>query len=356
MKTIRKVFLILLVAILMVMPCQITSSAASNDSGDQDGTRVMISASAGQNGSVRYDAEKNEEIYIPPNETFESMGIEDDVFDTAPAPEPEAVDPEMSAAIEEEMWALANSTGKRSPVTTPSGFERSTCLLAARFADGSENVRIGTGWLINNNYLVTAGHNVFNWEFLENGNNGKAQHVAVYVGASNGSYLHYSMSTTYYIGGDYASCRTEQQYQDRGKFDDWAVLKLNYPVNPATTSVPKLGIRATNSVSDMLKKTYITQGYPDELNAGKGWSKWTMYKQTNCTVERDVEQPYTLDVVCTSTMEFSHGQSGSALYCGGFAEAIGVSHVTSTLGGLEGTTYFVLINDWLYNYIHSNFM
>lgn len=80
MKTIRKVFLILLVSILMVMPCQITSSAASNDSGDQDGTRVMISASAGQNGSYFYDAKTNEEIYIPPNETFESMGIEDDVF------------------------------------------------------------------------------------------------------------------------------------------------------------------------------------------------------------------------------------------------------------------------------------
>lgn len=293
---------------------------------------------------------------------LKAWGLRMMFFDTAPAPEPEAVDPEMSAAIEEEMWALANSTGKRSPVTTPSGFERSTCLLAARFADGNENVGIGTGWLINNTYLVTAGHCVYNWDYSangtkgNNGNNGKAQHVAVYVGASNGSYLHYSMSTTYYIGGDYASCRDKYDYQDRGRFDDWAVLKLNYPVNPDTTSVAKLGIRATNSVSDMLDKVYTTQGYPGDLNAGKGWSKYTMYKQTNCTVERDEEQPYTLDLVCTSTIEFSDGQSGSALYCGGFAEAIGIGGNTEIFAGLQGTTYFVLINNWLYNYIHSNFM
>ena len=138
-------------------------------------------------------------------------------------------------------------------------------------------VHSGTGWLINNTYLVTAGHMVYDWEHINNGNDGWAKHVAIYVGASNGNFIHYSLSDGYDAGGDYISCSSESEYHKFARFDDWAVIKLKKP-DPTSVSIPKLTIKETNDYTEMLNKTYITQGCPGDLNDGKVWDDYTMYK------------------------------------------------------------------------------
>lgn len=339
-----------------------TSVSATSSSGDDEINRVAISDCAGKNGSYHYDVDSGTETFIPPDSTLEDLGISDDIPQSSLQvndPPLEEIDPELDKFIESYLASESRAGDNRFSVATPSGYERSTCLLGARFDDAGKvvhegqydpcsGVHSGTGWLINNNYLVTAGHMVYDWEHSNNGNDGWAKHVAIYVGASNGNYIHYSLSSAYDVGGDYKACTSTYEYDRFARFDDWAIIKLKTPVS---TSVSKLTPKKTNDYSEMKNKTYTTQGYPCDLgNTNKAWNKYTMYKQTNCTIYAPhYPSTYILDIGASSNTFFSYGQSGSPLYSGGYAQGIGI-------GTKGGDTCFILINDWLYNHIYDNFM
>lgn len=346
--------------VILLSSISIPGSAVSANDNNNDGYSLAIfSSSAGNNGSYCHDAVSNTTTYIPANATLSETGIEETTEAVPDSVSEDYIDPEIDKIVRD---LLSSETrvlpDYRVPVTSVSGYERSTCLVGARYDDegcthvdgttcDGNGVHSGTGWLINNNYLITAGHVVRSLEHLNNGNNGWAQHVAIYVGATNGNYIHYTLGTTYYAGGDYVACDTELEYRQLGMYDDWAIVKLDVPV---TASVSKLSIQATNSAAEMVNKTYTTQGYPADLNSGKPiWNQYTMYKQTNGEIERDIPLPRALDLVSSVNINFCPGQSGAALYSNGVAQAIGI-------GKYEDLTTFVLINDWLYDYIYDNFL
>ncbi|RKJ38115.1 hypothetical protein D7X94_17655 [Acutalibacter sp. 1XD8-33] len=338
----------------------IPASAVSH-TGSSTASNAVISDRAGKSGSYYYDVDLGTELFVPSDATLEDMWIESrEICGDSIQPYLQSCDSSL-AEIDPELDKILESylaTDHRFAVTNPSGYERSTCLLGARFDDAgvthvesgekcSTGVHIGTGWLINNTYLVTAGHLVYDWEHSNNGNDGYAKHVAIYVGASNGNYVHYSLSVGYSVGGDYRDCTSESDYQSTGRFDDWAVIELKTPV-PASKSISKLTPKQTDHYSEMLNKSYTTQGYPADRNTGKDWKKYTMYKQTNCTISgAHYPTPYILDVAVSSNTNFYGGQSGSPIYKDGYAQGIGV-------GKYLGDTCFILINRWLYEFLRDN--
>lgn len=318
-----------------------TTPVYAIDENDDEGNEntVYVSSTAGSHGSYCYDAETNETTFIPSDSTENIFPENDPAMECSD----EITDPELDRIMK------AALTENRKIVTTPTGYERSTCLIGARFADGTEGVAVGTGWLINNNYLITAGHCAYSYEFLNNGRDGWAKHIAIYIGASNGTYIQYRSSTKYDVGGDYATCKNYDDYETAGMWDDWAVLKLNSPV---TTFVSKLGVKETNSATEMYGNTYSTQGYPlIEGNITKWfdrWNEWAMYRQTNCTIQGDLAQPYYLHLVNSTTINFTYGQSGSPIYRNGAAEGMDV-------GDYGGSTAIILLNTWLCNRIKTKY-
>ena len=118
--------------VLLITTLALPSSA--NSSADENGDKFLISTSAGQNGMYEYDVEANTETYIP-NDTPE-------LFNTP-------LEEEDFTAIESMLESLEISpkmSDNRTAVYNPSGYEKSTCFLGARFND--TDVEKGTGFLI----------------------------------------------------------------------------------------------------------------------------------------------------------------------------------------------------------------
>lgn len=352
----RRLVSALLVVIFVLFALSIPGAAVSET---PDGEHeVVFSTTAGSNGSYHYDVETGVETYIPPDATLEECGIDLDagLSETGETDIEEEslaeIDPEMDIIAQE--YFARTATDTRYAVSNPSGYERSTCLLLSRFKDGSSGVAIGTGWLINNEYAVTAGHCLYNFEARDNGNDGWAKHVAIYVGSNNGNKIHYSLNRAYAVGADYKICINEAGYNNFSRWDDWGVVRLKSPV-PSSLSISKLTLRATNSINDMQGKTYMTQGYPMDLNQDKGndMYRYTMYKQNNIKVDIKYDHPYVLDLVGSTNATVFTGQSGSALYSGGYAEAICIGCDWEKEGG---PATFILINSWLYNNIRNKYM
>lgn len=352
----RRLVSALLVVIFVLFALSIPGAADST--APDDGEEVNLSTKAGAHGSY-YVSEDGVKTYIPPDATLEECGI--DIEEEIAKAEAEAenqpslaeFDPEMEA-IAQQYFATNRATTKRFAIGTPSGYEKSTCLLLTRFVEGDDGVAVGTGWLINNNYLVTAGHMVYDYNFRFSPNDGEMMHMAIYVGANNGERVHYSLSGAYHVGYDYNCVTDDSGYTSRGRWDDWAVVQLKSPIK---TPVSKLTLGKANSLTDMAGKSYTTQGYPGDLNAGKAFWKYTMYKQNGGTINYKYPAPKVLDLVGSSNIEFEPGQSGSAIYTSGVAQAIGIGRGPSDDTSLEdGRACFVLINNWLYNFLNNNYM
>lgn len=238
---------------------------------------------------------------------------------------------------------IGNDT--RTLVSNPTSQYQSTCLLGSRFNDSDNGVEVGTGWLINKNYVMTEGHMLYTAE------DGYAKHTAVYIGASGGSYKQYRLGHSYHVGADYVE-NCGATYYGIGMYDDWGIVELESPV---TVSMSYLGRYGVNSASDMQNgRIYYTQGYPGDLNSSiTSWNKWNMYKNSG-TIQSD--RTRILDLVQTQ-MDMNHGQSGSPVYSyrtnyGYCAEGIVVAMSDSDDG--EKRNFILLINDWLMSYINTN--
>lgn len=162
---------------------------------------IEVSALAGSNGAYHYNLITGEETYSPP-----------DQYGHGSAPSVPA-----SIELQEEQPAPHNIIGadNRQIVTSLLEREESTCLIAARFGDYVER---GTGWLLDNNYMMTAGHLAFHKY-----GRGYADHIAVYIGATGGTYKQYRLATEYHVGGDYV--KNVDSYYSLGMYDDWGIVK-----------------------------------------------------------------------------------------------------------------------------------
>ncbi len=305
----------------------------------EDYTPIDISTTAGSHGVYKHDIATNTTTFIEPEEYAPDL---DSVFTTPIPTMQDSPNIRPSSII---------GTDDRTIVRNPTGVQTTTCRVGSRFDDGY--LEEGTGWLLNNRYLITAGHMLYSTS-----HGGYADHTAVYVGASGGEYLEYRRSKSYYVGGDYVDNDDKQNYFARGLWDDWGIIELDSPVN--VSGLTYLGLRAVNSAADMQDgSVYYTQGYPKDLNPDIPiWQDADMYECSGYITgdyprfEGRSITPRYLDVVRTN-IDITHGQSGSPVYTwrNGCYCAEGI-----IISGPEGQNIencIILINDWLYNYIND---
>lgn len=338
----RMVCFVLAIAVVVIGSVSFPASAAQSP---EDTSKLYISDRAAQNGVYECDSESHTVKFIPPEEYGGGLTCENDI-DVS-----EGILPMTSSTP-----VLSVNGSEPTVVTTPTSVQLSTCLIGATFQEGGdEHVAVGTGWLISNTYLVTAGHCIYNKKYENNGNNGFALYVDVYVGSSNGTYKQYRRGQAKYVGGDFHDNSVEPEYSNTGMYDDWGVIKLN---NPITVSVSMLKLHTVSGVSDMTG-SYVTQGYPSDtaLNIKKkNWEQYYMYKDT-CNIKYSLEpwsvepsvEPNIIGLVGTTDLQLHHGQSGSPLHTyrsgiGNCAEGIAVCEK-------DDVSCFILMNSWLTNYL-----
>lgn len=299
-----------------------------------------MSASAGSHGVYEYNVATGETTYVSVDEY-----MRDHTNDLADLPG--MIDAGSTPEISQRGIVGGDN---RTAVYNPTGVQRTTCRIASRFDDGY--LASGTGFLVNNKYVLTAGHLIY----LSN-HGGFPDHTAIYVGATNGNYIEYhtaSYGSSYAVGGDYAdNDDVTETYYSYGIYDDWGLVELDSPVT--TSGLSYLGINPVNDAMEMQGYTYYTQGYPEDKNQGVSpWQNYTMYSgygliKTNAPGPNSIS-PRFLQLVYTD-IDIVNEQSGSPVYTnrgyGNCAEGIIVSGTIAD--NLDNC--ILLITDWLYDYI-----
>lgn len=346
-----KVIMSFLLVMLLIGNTTVPVFAESNAEPAEGRQEMALSFTAGQHGVYEYDEETDSMVFIPPEEYIPSEPLSDDDV---------CLEQEADDELADILFSVAATTqnGVYESVNSPSGVEASVCLIGARFQSGSDrtHVKVGTGWLINNTYVVTAGHCLYDAGYTNNGHDGFAMHVAVYVGASNGAKKQYRMGHVKSVGGDFKKNAAGLDYSSKGMYDDWGVIKLDSAV---TVSVSKLRLRVVNGYSNMQGKTYTNVGYPYDYGVNSSiWEDWTTYRmyRVKGTVYQELAKPYAvanadpqfIGLVASSELKAQPGQSGSPIYIteNGVSYADGI-----VVSKYEGVPCILYINQWLYNYL-----
>lgn len=343
----------------------ITVAAKGNTVQEENQNQILISSTAGQHGVYEYDEETDSVRFIPPEEYMVGETSPEEYMTGETSPD-DNVDQEQE--MDEELFDILSSVaastenGVYVPVLYPAGVEASTCLIGARFQSGGrEHVSVGTGWLIDNTHVVTAGHCLYDPAYKNNGKEGYALHVAVYVGASDGTAKQYRLGHWKLVGGDYVKhSESEQEYNAYGIFDDWGVIKLDSPV---TVNVSKLKLRVVNGYNAMKNKTYTTVGYPCDHEENKDiWEEWNKYRMfrmkgtfyQNLANPDSVSnaEPNYIGLVSSNDFKFQRGQSGSPMYITENGVTYGDGIVVANYYLNNSPVPCVLyINQWLYDHL-----
>lgn len=340
---------------------QVGVLAASGSANEDFNQPVEIIETAGMNGYYEYNLYTKEETFVPASEympvpmSIESKTESEKPCDTAilntfyteyfEDDEESLIEGSSNANIQP-FGVIGNDDRKEiGSVVDP---YTHVCLVVARYANDKK--AYGTGFLIDDRYVLTAGHLVYCKEW-----GGYADHFAVYAGSHNGKYKAYSLAHKFKVGGQFVS-----EYDDRSKsrFDDWGIVICDTSLG----SVGKFGIRVTNSAADMKGYEYTTAGYPARLNEEEfnypedntaNLIQYKMYRATG-KILNDEPSPVTRYLpVVGMDIDIEGGQSGSPIYryisgSGNCAQAIVIGEAMDSFGSPLYNSA-ILINDWLYN-------
>lgn len=328
-KTLLRRFISVTLSLLLICAVSTTGMAAAPE---EDAMYEMrISTSAGSNGVYTHDMSTGETEYIPASEC-----VPDDVLDIIPDMEED----EGYSDLEPTMEPRYIKNYKQ--ITSPTNQCASICHIGVRFVkEGLPDLVVdGTGWLLNNRYLMTAGH------LLYSGKYGHADHVAVYVGASGGTYKQYRLGRWTLIGGDFVRNPDGEAYKNIGMYDDWGMVELD---SALTINVEPLTRRVVASSSEMNSGIHYINGYPKELqsNPAAPWKNYYMYENSG-HIKGDLNTR-TVPTVQTD-MYIPQGMSGGPVYyksgtkC--YVEGIAVAYENGPQYGVI-VLYGKYINDWV---------
>lgn len=335
--------------------------ATSDPNGTGEVQPLEIVETAGMNGYYEYNVYTEEETFVPASEyapvsrSSESRGTAEkpcdpSVLDTFIT---EYYEDEGESAIEGDLDAEIQPFGiigsdNRTSVGSVVDPYTHVCLVVARYPNNKKDY--GTGFLIDDYHVATAGHLVYKKEW-----GGYASHFAVYAGSNNGTYKKYSLAHWYKVGGQFVS--EYDDYNNKAKFDDWAIVTCD----SSMSTVGSFGLKVANSANDM-DYEYTTAGYPAPLNEEEfNYPEWNtdnliqyrMYRTTGSVIA-DEYQPTTRYLpVVSMNIDVERGQSGSPVYRyvsgkGYCAQAIIICEVRDGWGSPLYNSA-ILINDWLYN-------
>lgn len=317
---------LLILSMCTVMPVNVSAAEESGQIGGEVPQGMRLLDGAGQSGYYVYDALAEEQTAVDASE-YENLEVNDvippsdNLLEEQPLPQLNSVE------------GIVGADDRIKIVNTISQFG-STCLIITVFPNGKRNW--GTGWLINNSYVATAGHVLYQKDW-----GGWATKAAVYVGETGGARKEFKVGYTFYAGQDFVDHSTGSDYTQNGMYDDYGAVKLESPI---TCGAGHLGLMVANSYADMKGFTYETQGYPGDRNHAAHGDDWQTYDMYYTTGKITGDTWRYLDAV-TMDLDFTNGQSGSAIYRyisgkGYYAQAIGVASMGSE-------NFAVLINNWL---------
>ncbi len=320
-------------SLVLALTISTTGMAANNENMinavSDEMQEIAISMTAGENGVYVHNIDTGETEFIPPAQ-YESCG---------------GLDLVQEEGAEGDSIIEPNFINNFTAITSPSGGRyQSTCLIGARFVQSGKPdfVAIGTGWLLDYRYVMTAGHLLFRKDY------GYAHHVAVYVGASGGTYKQYRLGHYLHVGENYISnaCTSEGgtvNYGSKGMYDDWGIIKMD---SKLTIDPGHLGRYVVSEYKDMANRDYYVQGYPKSEQTATRWNDYTMYRNSG-----RMKGQYN-DSVWTD-MQFGEGISGGPVYsyrngAGYAAEGIAVSSSDDLQKSIV-----VLYNSKINNYINK---
>ena len=170
--------------------------------------------------------------------------------------------------------------------------------------------------------------------------------MAVYVGASRGTYKQYRLGESTLVGGDFVRNPDGEAYKNIGVYDDWGIVELN---SALTINVEPLTRRVVDSSSEMNSGTHYINGYPKDVqpNPNVHWRDYYMYENSG-HIKGDLNTR-TVPSVQTD-MEILEGMSGGPLYyksgtkC--YVEGIAVAYETGPKYGVI-VLYGKYINDYV---------
>lgn len=191
---------------------------------------------------------------------------------------------------------------------------RNTCYLRIVHNDGS--TALGTGFILNNNYVVTAGHCVYKEDC-----GGWNKSVTVYpakYGSTNP--YSYAVSTGFICGTAWKESGTVDQ--------DWGVIKIN---STFADQCGYLGLR------------YQSASYVDEFVSIGGYDSSYMKYHGNYVTNN------TSSLVYYQKLDTDNGQSGSPVVK--YYNSTGYTAIAIHRGQKNGVNCGVRLSQWLFNYL-----
>ena len=202
------------------------------------------------------------------------------------------------------------------------------CKLIMTFPDG--NRYLGSGFMIDANTLLTAGHNLY-----DSSSGGFATKVVVAPKAHGSSYPYGTfIATNFAVGGEWAS--------SQNPMDDWGIVRIPGDVGNRTGH---LGFMACTPRA-IIGKSIRIGGYPEDLNRPLPFEQYYMYiGQGKIISERTRALPSVHHNVDTNK-----GDSGAPLV--GYEPNLGYTAYAIHNYGTSSTRPYnsaTVINNWLLN-------
>lgn len=228
--------------------------------------------------------------------------------------------------------AIYGGTDNRWKITTPSSYGqyRNTCRLRMKFSDNSYH--IGTGFVLSDSAIATAGHCVY--EFDTDTTNGNwVTSIEVWPAYSNGTKPYGAVTgTSFECGSAWKNSKDATQ--------DWGIIQVS---NNFPSLCGYLGLRWQSGT--YVGTSVTVPGYPAKI----GNSLETTVNGKYMYVHSNNVTWNSSSVVTYEQLDTSGGQSGAPVFY--YSSDTGYTAIAIHRGQYNGKNSGVRLSEWLYNHM-----